>query len=139
MLPLLFLNNHLTQWLDDLPLLRRSQMIFMHDKAPSHSAKATTAYLASIGIRGKSLMIWPPCSPDLNPIEQLRSILKRKVYERWQQFSSKDVLWRKVEEAARAINPSEIKKLTESMDKRLFKVISKHGSYADMEPFWQLT
>ncbi|MEM9078998.1 MAG: transposase [Bacteroidota bacterium] len=126
-----FLDDHLSQWLDDLPLLRRSKMIFMHDNAPSHSAKATTAYLASIGIKGKSLMTWPPCSPDLNPIEQLWSILKRKVYEGGQQYNSKDVLWRKVEEAARAIRPSEIKKLTESMDKRLFKVISNHGSYVD--------
>jgi len=126
-----FLDDHLLQWLDDLPLLRRSQIIFMHDNAPSHSAKATTAYLASIDFKGKSLMTWPPCSPDLNPIEQLWSILKRKVYEGGQQFSSKEVLWRKVDEAARAIRPSEIRKLTESMDKRLFKVISKHGSYVD--------
>ena len=76
-------------------------------------------------------MIWPLSSPVANPIEQLWSILKRKVYKGGQQFSSKDVLWRKVEEAARAISPSEIKKLTESRDKRLFKVTSKHGSYAD--------
>ena len=26
-----FLDDHLSQWLDDLPPLRRSQMIFMHE------------------------------------------------------------------------------------------------------------
>ena len=66
-----FLNEHLTPWVDDLPLARRRNLIFMHDNAPSHAAKATTAILDTLCITGEHLMTWPPCSPDLNPIEQL--------------------------------------------------------------------
>lgn len=126
-----FLNENLLPWLDDLPLSRRFNIIFMHDNAPSHAARATTSFLGSQGFVGETLMSWPPCSPDLNPIEHLWSILKRGVYEGGKQFSSKDALWSKIVDVARSITPSQIKKLTSSVDKRLFNVISRHGGYVD--------
>ena len=126
-----FLDEHLSPWLDDLPLLRLRQLIFMHDNAPSHAAKATTSFLASLGIKGETLMTWPPCSPDLNPIEQLWSILKREVYEGGQQFTSKDALWNKIVYVASRITPSQIKTLTSSVDRRLQRVISRNGSFVD--------
>ena len=126
-----FLDEHLSPWLYNLPLLRRRQLIFMHDNAPSHAAKATTSFLASLGIKDQTLMTWPPCSPDLNPIEQFWSILKRDVYEGGQQFTSKDALWNKIVEVARTITPSQISRLTSSVDSRLIKVIAMNGSYVD--------
>ena len=103
----------------------------MHDNAPSHAARATTSFLGSQGFVGETLMFWPPCSPDLNPIEHLWSILKRGVYEGGKQFSSEDALWSKIVDVARTITPSQIKELTSSVDKRLFNVISRHGGYVD--------
>ena len=126
-----FLDEHLSPWLDNLPLLRRRQLIFMHDNAPSHASKATASFLATLGIKGKALMTWPPCSPDLNPIEQLWSILKRNVYEGGRQFSSKDALWDKIVDAANIITPAQIHKLTSSVDSRLLRVVSSNGSYVD--------
>lgn len=126
-----FLHEHLTPWLDDLPLTRRFKVIFMHDNAPSHAARTTASFLESQGFVGETLMTWPPCSPDLNPIEHLWSILKRGVYEGGEQFTSKDALWSKIVAVARAITPSQIKQLTSSVDKRLFKVISNNGGYVD--------
>ena len=126
-----FLDEHLLPWLDDQPLSLRFKVIFMHDNAPSHAARATTSFLECQGFAGETLMTWPPCSPDLNPIENHWSILKRGVYEGGEQFTSKDALWKKIVDVARAISPSQIKQLTSSVDKRLFKVISINGGYAD--------
>lgn len=126
-----FLDEHLSPWLYDLPLLRRRQLIFMHDNAPSHAAKATGTFLASLGFKGESLMTWPPCSPDLNPIEQLWSILKREVYKGGQQFTSKEALWNKIVDVASTVTPSQIKKLTSSVDSRLLRVISRKGGFVD--------
>ena len=71
-------------------------------------------------------MTYLPCSPDLNPIEQLLSILKMKVYEGKVQFSSKDALWKIITEVAADITSSQIHGLTSSVDKRLFNVILKN-------------
>ena len=50
----------------------------MHDNAPAYAARYTTAWLRKIGI--KDLMIWPPCSLDLNPN------LKKEVYVAGKQY-----------------------------------------------------
>ena len=75
-----FLKTALKPWLNNLPLSRLKRVVFMHDNAPSHAAKATTAVLKSLGFVNKSLMIWPPNLPNLNPIENMWSIVKHHVY-----------------------------------------------------------
>ena len=55
-----FLKSFLEPWLEDVPLSRLRNLIYMHDNAPSHGAKATTQYLESIGFKNKTMKIWPP-------------------------------------------------------------------------------
>ena len=50
------LESALLPWLDDVPLSKRCKLIFQHDNAPSHSAKATQVFLSSFGIEGDRLM-----------------------------------------------------------------------------------
>ena len=57
-------------------------------------------------------MTLPPCSPDLNPIGQLWSILKRRIYEGGEQFTSTDELWQKLISVSRDITTYDIRKLT---------------------------
>ena len=87
-----FLKTALEPWLDDLPLSRLKRIVFMHDNAPSHAAKATTAVLKSLGFVNESLMIWPPNTPDLTPMENMWSIVKRHIYANGKQYSSKNEL-----------------------------------------------
>jgi transposase len=49
----------------------------MHDNAPIHRAKIIRAFLIEHGI---TIMDWPTYSPDLNPIENLWSMLKQQIY-----------------------------------------------------------
>ncbi len=53
-----------------------ADFIFQQDLAPAHSAKATITWFKDHGI---PVLNWPANSPDLNPIENLWGIVKRKM------------------------------------------------------------
>jgi hypothetical protein len=53
--------------------------IFQQDNAPAHKAHATLQFLAQHATVLPEGFAWPPYSPDLSPIEQLWSLLKRKI------------------------------------------------------------
>ena len=66
-----FLKSVFQPWLEEIPLSLMLNLIYMHDDVPSHAAKALTQYLECFGFKNQTLMIWPPNSPDLSPVENL--------------------------------------------------------------------
>ena len=124
-----FLKKNFVPWHKSKHLAFRKTFVFMHDNAPSHAARLTTGYLNKVVGKHGKIMEWPPFSPDMNPIENLWSILKRKIYTAGRQYHTMDDLWDAIITAAGDVSMDDIKKLTASMDKRLFSVISIHGCY----------
>ncbi len=53
-----------------------ADFIFQQDLAPAHTAKGTKSWFNDHDV---TLLDWPANSPDLNPIENLWSIVKRKM------------------------------------------------------------
>ena len=72
-------------------------------------------------------MEWPSRSPDLNIIENVWGLLARKVYANGRQFKDLNSLTEAVAKAWDAIDEDYLKKLYQSLPKRLFEVIERRG------------
>jgi len=81
---------------DVLPILKDKydEYRFQQDNARPHCSKIAKQFFETNDV---ILLDWPPYSPDLSPIEKIWSIMKEKVYN-GPQFSSKEVLWTKIQE-----------------------------------------
>lgn len=104
----------------------RGKYIFQHDNDPKHTCRIVKSYISDNSI---DVMDWPSNSPDLNPIENLWAILKRRVEKRAPQTTQnlKDYVCEEWEK----IDPNIIHNLVSSMDKRCNEVIAKNGEAID--------
>ncbi len=57
-------------------LFKDADFIFQQDLAPAHTAKNTKSWLNDHGV---GVLDWPAHSPDLNPIDNIWGIVKRKM------------------------------------------------------------
>lgn len=108
-----FLEDHL----DD-------EVIFQQDNASIHVSRQTKSWFEAKEI---IVLEWPACSPDCNPIENLWGILASKVYANGRQFSTVHELKACIKECWEEINQETLKKLVDSMPKRIFEVIKNKG------------
>ena len=96
---------------------------FQHDGARPHQSAYTRAFFR---FNDTDLLDWPPQSPDLNPMEHVWPMISREIGKH--RFPSKDALWEAIQQACQRLSGSDsIRKLYESMDRRLQQVAKRHG------------
>ena len=116
-----------------IPSLQKqgSRAVFQHDNDPKHISKTTTALLNMLRVK---VMDWPSMSPDLNPIEHLWGILKRKVDVC--KVSNICQLRNVVMEDWKSIPVATCEALVNSMPRRVKAVLDNDGGHTK---YWQLT
>jgi hypothetical protein len=97
---------------------------FQHDGAPCHGTKLVTDWLHSSGV--KILGPWPGNSPDLNVIENVWHVLKRKVAEQ-NPTSAEDLKKKILQVWTTQITPEYCKTLVHSMPRRITAVLQNRG------------
>lgn len=99
---------------------------FQHDGAPCHRTATVTNWLTQQGIQ--ILGPWPGQSPDLNPIENLWTVMKRKVVE--ENPTSEKTLIEAIKRVwTTSITPEYCATLVSSMPQRIQAVIKSKGQY----------
>ncbi len=100
-----------------------ADFIFQQDLAPAHTAKGTKSWFIDHGV---TVLDWPANSPDLNPIENLWGIVKRKMRDT--RPNNADELKATVKETWASIPPQQCHKLITSMPRRIEAVIKAKGA-----------
>ncbi len=100
-----------------------ADFIFQQDLAPAHTAKGTKSWFNDHGV---TVLDWPENSPDLNPIENLWGIVKRKMRDT--RPNNADDLKASIKATWASIPPQQCHKLITSMPRRIETVIKAKGA-----------
>ena len=98
--------------------------IYQHDGCSAHRAKSVSAYLTENGV---DVLPWPAQSPDLNPIENVWSIMKRRLRALHTYPSNRDALFAQLCKIWDELPDSYFNALVASMTSRCATVRNSQG------------
>lgn len=102
---------------------------FMQDNDPKHSSKLVSEWLKE---QPFDTMTWPAQSPDLNPIENVWALLKRRLYSSYDKPpSSMKEHKQRIIDTWYGITPEELRPFMLSMNKRCQEVLKAKGYWID--------
>lgn len=131
-----FLENEITEVIDDISLEERVVLWFQQDGASIHSTISVRNYLDNL-FRGKwigrySQYPWPARSPDLSPLDFfLWGYLKNKVYQR-KPFRNIDHLENTIRDVCLEINLRVLRNVNRDFCKRTIICIEREGRHTEM-------
>lgn len=98
--------------------------VLMHDNARPHAARSVETFLTQVGVQK---LQWPARSPDLNPIEHVWDMLKRRVKNGPNAAQTLSELKTALTSTWREIPQADMKKVVETMPDRMRAVINARG------------
>lgn len=104
----------------------RNNVVLQQDNDPKHTSRATKNWLATTGI---NTMKWPSQSPDLNPIEHLWCLVKRRLGENPETPKSMHELMGRIDDVWQNIHEDSCRTLIESMPSRVLAVKKAKGGH----------
>ncbi len=105
-----------------------ADFIFQQDLAPAHTAKGTKSWFNDHGV---IVLDWPENSPDLNPIENLWDVVKRKMRDT--RTNNADDLKAAIKATWASITPEQCHRLISSMPRRIDAVIHAKEAQPSIE------
>ena len=109
--------------LEDLHTSRKN-FIFQADNDPKHTSKVAQAWLKENHI---STLNWPASSPDMNILENLWAHLDDCIWAHPKKLSNTTELWEVLQEEWKQISPEYVRKLYESLPRRVEEVCNAKG------------
>ncbi|XP_038209023.1 uncharacterized protein LOC119830186 [Zerene cesonia] len=101
-----------------------NHFLLMHDNTRPHVAHCVEEYLHEVGIRK---LQWPARSPDLNPIEHIWNMLKRKIKSNSNPPETLDQLRSAAMAAWDSVKQLDIRNIIQSMPERMKALIRARG------------
>ena len=106
--------------------------IFQQDNATSHVSRHTLKWFTE---RNIAVMKFPPCSPDLNPIENLWAELSRLIYSGNRIFGSREEIIRAIKDACVEIGKNKkeyLLTLHQSVLRRCMYILEHKGAETNL-------